>query len=190
MTTYNEIRIGKAGEYLVCSDLSLKGFAVFMNEQQIGYDIVCDTGKRLLRVQVKTCLAPRPVPKSYLNTNAYFYQSRCYGAGKRKSYDIQDIDVFAFVALDVMKVAYFHSEDVSQTMFLHPEENRGKFKQDIISNLHSEIFSLKGKMPYSEIASKLNISETTVGRILRGTHRTRTTEPRYFSDFSRSAEWF
>jgi DNA-binding Xre family transcriptional regulator len=190
MNVYSEIRTGKAGEYLVCSDLSLKGFAVFMNEQQVGYDLVADTGKNLLRVQVKTSIKPRTsqVSKGHC---AYVYNPRCYGQGGRKNYTIGDVDVFAFVALDIMKVAYIKSKDVRQIMqIFHQEASRGKFLYEKITNTYNEVIALKGKLSQKEMAERFNISETTVGKMLRGKYKQPSIQVRYFLDFCRDREWF
>ena len=59
MRLSHELQIGKAGEYLVCADLIIKGFVAYPSEQGLPYDIVLDNGKKMLRVQVKTCEKPR-----------------------------------------------------------------------------------------------------------------------------------
>lgn len=189
MNFYNEIKVGKAGEFLVCCDLSLKGFAVFMNEQQIGYDLVVDAGKRLLRVQVKTCTEPRKSQASK-GRYAYVYSPRCYGQGNRKSYSVDDVDVFAFVALDTMKVAYLNSEDVRQIMLFHPEESRGKFRYEEIAGVYNQVVALKEKMTQKKIAEKFGIGEGTVSKMLQGKYKPPSEPVRYFMDFCRDREWF
>jgi hypothetical protein len=47
-----QLQIGKAGEYLVCADLILKGFVSFPSEQGLPYDVLLDTGEKLLKIQV------------------------------------------------------------------------------------------------------------------------------------------
>ena len=39
----DDLQIGKAGEYLVCADLILRGFVAYPSEQGLPYDIVLDT---------------------------------------------------------------------------------------------------------------------------------------------------
>jgi hypothetical protein len=189
MNFYKEIRTGKAGEYLVCCDLSSKGFAVFMNEQQIGYDLIADTGKKLLRIQVKTSIKPgnSQVSKGH---RAYIYNPRCYGQGNRKSYAVSDIDIFAFVALDIMKVAYIKSEDVRQIMMFYQETSRGKFRHEEIAGVYNEVIALKGKLSRKKIAQRFNISETTACKMLRGIYKPPSIQVRYFLDFCRDREWF
>ena len=54
MRSSRQLQIGKAGEYLVCADLIMKGFIAFPSEQGLPYDVLLDNGKKLLKVQVKT----------------------------------------------------------------------------------------------------------------------------------------
>ena len=42
----DDLQVGKAGEYLVCFDLIMKGFVAYPSEQGLPYDLVLDTGKK------------------------------------------------------------------------------------------------------------------------------------------------
>jgi hypothetical protein len=189
MELCNEIRTGKAGEFLVCCDLSLKGFAVFMNEQQVGYDIIADTGRKLLRIQVKTCLKPILIPQRVNKNYAYIYNARHFGKGNRKSYTIDDVDVFAFVALDIMKVAYVESRNVGQSINFRSEESRGQFHDETGIACYNQIIKFKGKIPQREIARKFNISEEMVSRMFQDNYKPHATQARYFLDYCRDREW-
>ena len=68
-----QLQIGKAGEYLVCADLILKGFIAFPSEQGLPYDVLLDTGEKLLRVQVKTTERPRLVKQRNTPIPAYIF---------------------------------------------------------------------------------------------------------------------
>ncbi|MDR1902638.1 MAG: hypothetical protein LBQ88_10195 [Treponema sp.] len=190
MDFYNEIRIGKAGEFLTCCDLTLTGFAVFMNERQVGYDLIADTGKKLLRIQVKTCLKPSPIPQRVKEHYAYIYSVRRFGIGGRKSYAIDDVDIFAFVALDIMKVAYVESKNVGQTITFRTETSRGEYHDEIGIACYNKIITFKGKMSQREIAHKFNISEDMVSRMFQENYKPHVTQARYFSDFYRDRKWF
>ena len=63
MRRSNELQIGKAGEYIVCADLIMKGLIAFPSEQGLPYDVVIDTGKKILRCQVKTTERARVIPQ-------------------------------------------------------------------------------------------------------------------------------
>ena len=58
-----ELQIGKAGEYLVCADLILKGFVAYPSEQGLPYDVVLDIDGKLYKVQVKTTTTYRTIPQ-------------------------------------------------------------------------------------------------------------------------------
>ena len=40
----DDLQVGKAGEYLVCFDLIMKGFVAYPSEQGLPYDLVLDSG--------------------------------------------------------------------------------------------------------------------------------------------------
>src|SRR5690554_7519452 len=68
-----QLQIGKAGEYLVCADLIMKGFIAFPSEQGLPYDILLDTGEKLLKVQVKTTEKARSVQQRKNPIPAYIF---------------------------------------------------------------------------------------------------------------------
>ena len=83
MRTSRELQTGKAGEYLVCADLILKGFVAFPSEQGLPYDVLLDTGKRLLKVQVKTTIGARKVPQRNKETQAYIFNVKRNGKNNK-----------------------------------------------------------------------------------------------------------
>jgi len=48
MRDSKELQIGKAGEYLVCADLILKGFIAYPSEQGLPYDVFLDIDGKLI----------------------------------------------------------------------------------------------------------------------------------------------
>ena len=68
-----QLQVGKAGEYLVCADLIIKGFVAFPSEQGLPYDVLLDTGEKLLKVQVKTTEKPRLVQQRDNPLPAYIF---------------------------------------------------------------------------------------------------------------------
>src|SRR5574343_558670 len=67
----DDFQIGKAGEYLVCADLILKGHIAYPSEQGLPYDVVLDANGRLLKVQVKTTRTHKQTPQRVNNMNTY-----------------------------------------------------------------------------------------------------------------------
>lgn len=97
-----ELRLGKAGEHLVCFDLLMQGYSAFLADKDSSYDIVVEIENTLKRIQVKTTAEI----KSYSHSkDTYRYQTR-RGRGARKRFDIDGVDIFAFVAMDIQKIAY------------------------------------------------------------------------------------
>ena len=121
MENINDLQVGKAGEYLVCADLILKGYVAFPSEQGLPYDVVFSAGNKLYKVQVKTTRKPTPVPQRKKRTDKYIINIRRCGKGGRKFYEKDDVDIFAIVAIDTKTIGYIKTEDAKQTMFFLPE---------------------------------------------------------------------
>ena len=128
---------GKAAEHLVCADLMLNGYRVFLSDQGLPYDLVVDLGSRFVRVQVKATGRPRN-SNSYGRTPNLVYSYHVRRRGKNGKGDrLSDVhcDVVALVALDIRAIAYFPVSRVSQTVYLHPPGYTfpGKYKRNRIA---------------------------------------------------------
>lgn len=97
-----ELQIGKAGEHLVCADLSIKGYHAFLADQGSPFDVVAEHDGALLRIQVRT--TQRPVLLKRMKTPVYRFGLK-RGVGSTCRYHGQ-CDIFAFVALDTKAIAY------------------------------------------------------------------------------------
>ena len=74
----NMLQIGKAGEYLVCADLILKGYIAFLSEQGLPYDVLLDNGNKLVKIQVKTTQSYKSIPQRNIDSKAYIFNiKRC-----------------------------------------------------------------------------------------------------------------
>ena len=123
----NDLQIGKAGEYLVCADLILKGHIAYPSEQGLPYDVVFDKGGKLFRVQVKTTRSPRNMQR--VNpVRGYIFNIKRRGKGGRKSTSKYTCDLFALVALDTRVIGYLPNTDVRETMNFRSEEFRGTYR--------------------------------------------------------------
>lgn len=126
-----DLAAGKAGEYLVCADLILRGHVAFPSEQGLPYDVVAEISGKLYKIQVKTTRGPRAIPQRKEYVAAYlFHVGRC-GKGGTKSYGNADVDVFALVALDTKCVSYIPAFRVRRTMIFRSPALRGKYKNEI-----------------------------------------------------------
>lgn len=122
MESISDLQIGKAGEYLVCADLILKGHIAYPSEQGLPYDVICDYEGRLIKIQVKATRGVRPVPQRAKYTPAYlFHIKRCGKRGARE-YKNSDFDVMALVALDTRKIAYINIDGAKRTMHLNADK--------------------------------------------------------------------
>jgi hypothetical protein len=117
----SDMQLGKAGEYLVCADLIIKGFVAFPSEQGLSFDVVLAAHGRLYKVQVKATRKPIPVPQRARRTEKYCFNVRRCGKGGRCSYEQGDVDLFALVALDTRSIGYLRASEAKQTMFFLPE---------------------------------------------------------------------
>ena len=122
MDDISDLQIGKAGEYLVCADLILKGHVAYLSEQGLPYDVVCDYNGRLIKIQVKATRKVRPIPQRAKYTPAYLFHIKRCGKGGLKQYDACDFDVMALVALDTKKIAYVNIGKSRRTMHLNMEK--------------------------------------------------------------------
>jgi len=106
MKISKELQLGKAGEHLVCADLILQGYNAFLSDQGLLFDVVVEKNRKLKRIQVKTTQKLISPYKNYKKSNNIyrFGTRRC--KGNRTRIDLDSIDYFAFVALDIKKIAY------------------------------------------------------------------------------------
>lgn len=129
----DDMQAGKAGEYLVCADLILKGFIAYPSEQGLPYDVVLDMGGRLLKVQVKATRTHKQTPQRVSNVNTYAFNVKRRGKRNRGEHDQHSCDLFAFVALDERHIGYMRNGDAKQTMFFRVESMRGSYRDENIN---------------------------------------------------------
>jgi len=189
MRTSNELQTGKAGEYLVCADLILKGFVAFPSEQGLPYDVLLDTGERLLRVQVKTTSGVRSIPQRNKESKAYIFSIKLHG--KRRNKINNDCDLFALVCLDTMKIGYVLGKDMPTTINIRADELRGTYYDEDGEVTYKKALQLKmNGLNNRTIALYLGKHEAVISRYLKEDFTPFKTEARYFSDFIRTKEWF
>ena len=190
MRTSKELQTGKAGEYLVCADLILKGFVAFPSEQGLPYDVLLDTGKRLLKVQVKTTSGARKVPQRNKETQAYIFNVKRNGKNNKSRYQNGEIDLFALVCLDVMKVGYVVTDGMPDTLNIRVDSMRGSYYDEDGIATHKKVNEMIGAHSQTEIASKLGKHVAVINRMCKEGYEPHKTNARYFSDFSRNTDWF
>jgi hypothetical protein len=185
------LQIGKAGEYLVCADLILKGFISYPSEQGLPYDVLLDTGEKLLRVQVKTTEGLRVVPQRNKETKCYIFNIKRHGKGNKQRYSSQEIDLFALVCLDTMKIAYLTNTEMPDTINLRAEELRGTYYDEKgIKDYEVVKGYIDAGYSTGYIHESTGISKTQISRMRREDYKPHKTNAKYFTDFIREKDWF
>lgn len=191
MRISNELQIGKAGEYLTCADLIMKGFIAYPSEQGLPYDILLDTGEKLLRVQVKTCEKPRTLLQRASDIPVYQFNIELHGKRGEKLYGSDEVDIFALVALDVRGVGYVKGQDVKTTSNFRVDALRGTYYDEKGIRDYEKVMELYKEIKnQSEIARRLNMNIATVNRMVKKDYKPYQTTARYFSDIFKDKEWF
>lgn len=190
MRTSKELQTGKAGEYMVCADLILKGFVAFPSEQGLPYDVLLDTGSRLLKVQVKTTSGARKVPQRNKESLAYIFNVKRNGKNNKGRYKDGEVDLFALVCLDVMKVGYLVTTDMPDTLNIRIDSLRGSYYDEDGIATHAKVQELRSTYTQTQIAEKLGKQIAVINRMCKDGYEPHKTKARYFSDFMRDADWF
>lgn len=108
----SSLQVGKAAEFLVCSELILKGYNATVMDAGQPYDVLVDLGGGcFVRIQVKSTTR---MYEGYRLCSTYRFPMRKSRTGERRV-TTKDVDVFAFVALDARQVAWMSVHSVSNT---------------------------------------------------------------------------
>ena len=104
---------GRAAEHLVIADILLAGYPAFLVDAGLPYDLAADVGGRIVRVQVKATDSPCSAPSQVFRRDGryMFNLRRRRGAACTLA---ESADVFAFVGLDVRRVAYLSADELDQ----------------------------------------------------------------------------
>ena len=97
------IVVGTAGEHLVCADLISHGYFAFLTSAGLPYDVIADVDGILLRIQVKSTMAPKPRKRPNLSIGRPVY---IFNFPNKKS-----CDIVACVALDIKAIGYIAAAD-------------------------------------------------------------------------------
>ena len=189
--TSDKFQLGKAGEYLTCADLLLKGFNVSPAGETLPYDLLLDTGEKILRVQVKTTETYRTTNQWRGVSGAYVFSIKRKGANSEKKYDDNEVDIFAVVTLDTMQIGYIKNKDMPTTINIRVEKLRGQYhdekgiaNQRMAMELNDKGFTVK------EISRELNLSDSSIRNYLKRDFKPFITKAKYMSDLKRDREWF
>ena len=191
MRKSNELQIGKAGEYIVCADLIMKGLIAFPSEQGLPYDVVIDTGSKILRCQVKTTEKPRSIQQREKDTKAYVFNIKRHGAGGLKRYGSDEADLFALVELESRGVVYLQSKDMPDTLNIRVDSLKGSYYDEKGIRDYIEVNAEKySKMNDSQVSRLLGLHVSAVNRMRKIGYKPFKTSARYWSEMKKDLEWF
>lgn len=143
----NDLQAGKAGEYLVCADLIIKGYVSFPSEQGLPFDVVMEHKGKLIKIQVKTTRGLRALTQRKTATHAYQFNIKRCGKDNKKFRTNYSCDLFALVALDSKEIGYMVNKDVKQTMNFRPITLRGMYKDErtnrVVTGRYLSTFTLE-----------------------------------------------
>jgi len=125
-------RVGRSGEYLVASLLSLHADTVMIVPHSAEADIIFDVDHKLYKCQVKT--------QSRIRNHrvSWEYDFRRGSFTKKRHYEKNAIDVYALVALEPQKVM-FVLPDGSKQKTIRDEEMQATDSLKNVENLFKEL---------------------------------------------------
>jgi hypothetical protein len=187
----NKFDIGKAGEYLVCAELTLKGVSVSIAAETLPYDLLVDNGKKILKVQVKTTEIPRLTNQWRGNSEAYVFSIKRKGSNGEKKYEDNEVDLFALVCLDTLQIGYLKNCDMPTTINIRVDSLKGTYHDEKGFKVYKNIVKLKqeGKS-VKEIMEIVNLSQTSVRNYLKDDFKPFKTKSLYMSNLARDLKWF
>lgn len=187
----DKFQIGKAGEYLVCADLFLKGLNVSIAGETLPYDLLLDNGNKILKVQVKTTETHKKTNQWRGINDAYVFSIKRKGSSGLKKYDYNEVDIFALVSLDTKQIGYIKNSEMPTTINIRVDSLKGNYHDEKGMFIHEKVLQLKEKgFKVSQICEQLKIGETSVRNYLKDGYKPYITSALYMSDLQREKEWF
>ncbi len=190
-TVEQATKFGKAGEYLACAELLLKGYNAFIvSEPTSPYDIILQIGDRLLKIQVKTTIKPR-IHQSSVNGRkvlctipSYGFNLSAHGTARKTFYESHQVDLFALVALDTKSVAYIPYSKRTGTICFRVPSMKGRYWNEKWMKIVPQIKAFKEEgLSYREIGEQIGINLDNAWRYLNRPPRGKK-GGFYFDEFS------
>jgi hypothetical protein len=168
MKHLNDLQAGKAGEYLVCADLILRGHIAFPSEQGLPFDVVAVIGDKMIKIQVKATRTHKSTPQRKTYSPVYLFNIKRCGKNGKGVYQKNDVDIFALVALDKKIIGYLSADKVKQTMLFRIKEHQGKYWDERSETIRPQIKQLRDSgMTFGEIGKTLGLDRAYVYRVFR-----------------------
>lgn len=141
---------GACAEHLVCADLIFNGFNPFRTEQRSPFDIGVYHGGRTIRIQVKGTMTARECHNQagYVG-DFYMFSIVRYSFKKRERiiYTADDIDAFAFVALDRRVIGYVAASALAGKTIIHYPRDGVKLSECTMDNAFRDVSGPQFIMP-------------------------------------------
>ncbi len=104
--------IGSAGEYLTMFEVYLAGHKAHAVGDQSKYDLIVDTGKKLIRTQVKSTTKPARAKE----IQSFQYQiRRKVQKDYLDPYTLDDFELYAFACIPLRRVAFIPHTEITNT---------------------------------------------------------------------------
>ena len=190
MVQITDMQAGKAGEYLVCYDLILKGLIAYPSEQGLPYDVVVDCHGGLLKIQVKTARKPNAHPqhKCKAPTCRFIIKRTTYrkdrrGLGGKLPYSNHDFDILALVNLEHSEIAYIPFSQIKSGVNLRSAKYRGTYHDELLKDRSAQFVELrKAGKSLKEVCEMTGLSEGSVSVLWRSRSFSRKFGSPYFCD--------
>ena len=151
----NEMKIGKAGEYLTCHDLIMNGYDAFLSDQGLPFDVIAINNNNLIKIQVKSSITEK--------NNKIIYNIRHGKGGQRGSYSKNDVDIIAFVNLINKKIAYIPLNECKSIIEFYTSKNN--HFEVLEKNMNLALDEIKkGVSNLKYLSDKYNLSINTLSK--------------------------
>jgi hypothetical protein len=178
----NDYLIGKAGEYIACTDLILKGYNAFPIEHNLPYDIVLTIEEKIYKVQVKTTRDARLVSQRNCKTPAYGFGLRNKGYKRKGIYTEDQIDMYALVVIETREVAYYPFCNRVGNIHFRVPKYRGEYWDEKWIKVNHKINEFKQQgFSNKQIAEQLGL---TIDALYAYYYTDNSTKGIYFDEFT------
>jgi len=145
MKISEQMEVGRCGEYFSVFTLISQGFAAYLTDQGLVYDLVVDVDGVLLKGQVKTTLGASNYGKS---KNVCRFGTRRAKKTLRCAL-IDECDFYAFVSINDKEVAFILTKD------LESSKNKGKIKQTLDFSVDDAHLKMKKLSDFSSFSKMI-----------------------------------
>lgn len=178
--------IGKQAEYLACAELLSLGLYPSLAGGALPYDILLDTGDKILKLQIKSVSKSNIIKRVSNEYHFYTFNLRRCSKYNSKNYN-DDIDIFGLVCTETKEVGFITRTNLDIIQF-KIDKFRGTYYNEIINAERHAIFELSKTMSNKQISETLQMDMNKVKRATK--LKNYMPSVRYFSEIFRTKDWF